>query len=283
MKLKAYAKINLTLEVLGKREDGFHQVATVLHTIDLADELTLEPARDIFLLGDDAGTHPDDNLVMRAARLLQHTLGEKRGVRITLTKRIPVAAGLGGGSTNAATTLAGLARFWERDISKAELESVAATLGSDVPFFLTGGAGLGEGRGEIITQLPPMQETWLVLTTPSVTFDRKTARLYGAMQPSMYTRGEATTTVAQALRRGDRITADQLFNVFDAVADQVYPDFQALRERLAEAAGLAVHLAGSGPTLFAMAASADDAATIHRRWSGMGVSANVAKTIARAA
>src|SRR5207249_7313308 len=97
MKSTACAKINLTLEVLGKRTDGFHEVATVLHTIDLADELTFEPAPTLSLAGDDAGTPVEENLVMRAARLLQQALGEKRGARIVLTKHIPVAAGLGGG------------------------------------------------------------------------------------------------------------------------------------------------------------------------------------------
>ena len=283
MKLNAYAKINLTLEVLGRRPDGFHEVATVLHTIDLADELTYEPADEIALVADDAGTPAEENLVMRAATLLRRALGEARGVRITLAKRIPVAAGLGGGSTDAATTLAGLSRFWQRDVSAAELASLAATLGSDVPFFLTGGAGLGEGRGEIITPLPPMRETWLVLTTPRVTLDRKTARLYGALQPAMYTRGEATKRMADALRSGAHVTAEQIFNVFDALAEQVYPDFRAVRGRLAEFAGSPVHLAGTGPTLFAMATGASDAAAIERRWSASGHPARVAATIARTA
>ena len=283
MKLNAYAKINLTLEVLGKRADGFHEVATVLHTIDLADELTFEPAPTLSLAGDDAGTPVEENLVMRAARLLQQALGEKRGARIVLTKHIPVAAGLGGGSTDAATTLAGLARFWERDISVPRLAELAATLGSDVPFFLTGGAGLGEGRGEIITPLPPMHETWLVLTTPHVVLDRKTARLYGAMQPSMHTRGEATTTMAALLRRGGSVTPNHIFNVFDAVADDVYPDFRSLRARLADAAGSAVHLAGSGPTLFTMLASESDAVAVHRRWATLSAPTYAAKTVAHAA
>ena len=282
MKLNAYAKINLTLEVLGKRADGFHEVATVLHTIDLADELTLEPAPTLSLTGDDAGTLVEENLVMRAARLLQQALGEKRGARILLTKHIPVAAGLGGGSTDAATTLAGLARLWQREVSAERLAELAATLGSDVPFFLTGGAGLGEGRGEIITPLPSMHETWLVLTTPQVTLDRKTARLYGAMRPSMYTQGEATATIAEVLRRGDSVTAAHVFNVFDAVADEVYPDFRSLRVRLAAAAGSAVHLAGSGPTLFTMVASEADTAAVHRRWAAVvGAPTHVAKTVAR--
>src|SRR5512145_2350061 len=164
--LSAAAKVNLTLEVLGKRPDGYHEIATVMQTVDLADRLTLEDAETLELDASAAGVPTDGtNLALRAAMALRETVGITRGVRISLDKRIPVAAGLGGGSADAAAVLLGLNRLWGLRWPRARLEAIAVTLGMDVPFFLRGGGALATGRGE---QLEPVDVggSALVLVNP---------------------------------------------------------------------------------------------------------------------
>ena len=167
MRVYSFAKINLALAVLGRRSDGYHDIETVFQAIDLSDELYFSPSAEISLTCEGL---PDvsekDNIVWKAASLLAARIGERRGVAITLRKTIPSGAGLGGGSGNAAAALAGLRRFWNRDIADTDLFTVAAELGSDVPYFLMGGAALGRGRGEILTALPDFQPAHLVVIFP---------------------------------------------------------------------------------------------------------------------
>ncbi len=280
MRVLACAKVNLTLEVLGKRPDGYHEAATVLHSIGLADELRFEPHDSLILAGDSAGAPGEANLALKAGRALQAALGERRGARITLRKRIAVAAGLGGGSSDAAATLAGLARLWERDVPKKDLERIAAGLGSDVPFFLTGGAALGEGRGERITPLPPLRDTWLVVAPASLDATGKTGKLYAALTPASYTKGEATQRVAAALRAGRPVTSASLCNVFESVAAMVYPGYEQRRRAFLEAGAVAAHLAGSGPSLFALAAGQEDGERIAAGLRARDIAASVVKAVA---
>ena len=170
LRIPAFAKINLSLEVIGRRDDGYHDVATILQTIDLADELALEPANTLSVTCDDPGLAGESNIVWRAATNLASRAGILPRARIHITKRIPVAAGLGGGSADAAAALLGLNRMWELNLATPELHQVAATLGSDVPFLLTGGTALATGRGDVLHPLPPLPEThvssWWCLGTP---------------------------------------------------------------------------------------------------------------------
>src|SRR3954452_3244816 len=163
---KAYAKLNLGLEVTGKREDGFHDIVSVMHLVDLHDTLTFALADGEITVECD---HPvlaaegQGNLVWRAARLLQETSKADKGAAIELQKRIPLAAGLGGGSSDAAATLRGLSELWGVELPREQMRNLAAMLGSDVPFFLEGEAGLVEGRGEKVTRLPASPPGWAVL------------------------------------------------------------------------------------------------------------------------
>src|SRR5438067_9321239 len=136
---RCYAKINLTLEVLGRRDDGYHDLASLVHTISLADDLRIDPADEVLIRVEGIDIEPEINLVSRAARLLASATGARAGAHLTLVKRIPNAAGLGGGSSDAATTLVGLNRFWRTGLRLAELIDLAVELGSDVPFFVRGG------------------------------------------------------------------------------------------------------------------------------------------------
>src|SRR5450759_4610317 len=171
--VRAYAKINLTLDVKGRRADGYHELATVMQTVDLHDTLCLTSAGDgrvgIVCTRPELGN--EENLAARAAQLLRERFSISQGVLIELRKRIPVAAGLGGGSSDAAAVLLALQRWWRLPPSLSELQALAATLGSDVPFFLTGGLALCEGRGERVTPLAalwPSSIRWLLLLKPAI-------------------------------------------------------------------------------------------------------------------
>jgi 4-diphosphocytidyl-2-C-methyl-D-erythritol kinase len=281
LSLKAYAKINLTLEILGKRADGFHEIATVMQTVDLADDLTFQEAPTIVVESEAEGIAPEENLVLKAAKLLQARLGIQAGARIGLTKRIPIAAGLGGGSTDAAATLVGLCQLWGRRVPKAELMEMAAELGSDVAFFISGGTALAEGRGERITVLPPLPEFLLVITRPPIKLEKKTARLYGALTPSNYTHGQATHRLLAAMQAKSPLTDDLLFNGFEKVAPQVFPSFSTHQERFREAGARHIHLAGSGPTMFTLVKGQGEGIRITVVLERAGQPAYLVKSIAK--
>ena len=170
--LTAPAKLNLTLEILGRRKDGYHNIASVMQTVGLQDTLHFAPRAgdEIVVECDtpDLAENPARNLVWRAARLVQQARSVAAGATIRLDKAIPLAAGLGGGSSDAAATLRGLSRLWDLALSEAELQNLASLLGSDVAFFLRGGTALAEGRGEGITPLRPLTTGWFVLVTPAL-------------------------------------------------------------------------------------------------------------------
>jgi 4-diphosphocytidyl-2-C-methyl-D-erythritol kinase len=159
----APAKINLVLEVLGERDDGYHEIRSLVQTINLCDVLSFEPADEIAFECTEASLQTSDNLVVRAAELLREISGYQKGVKIKLEKRIPWGAGLGGGSSDAATTLSALNRLWELKLKASELIELATRLGSDVPFFIHGGTALIEGRGERVAPLAASMPGWFVL------------------------------------------------------------------------------------------------------------------------
>jgi 4-diphosphocytidyl-2-C-methyl-D-erythritol kinase len=254
IKLKAYAKINLTLEVLAKRPDGYHEVASILQTINLSDTLTFEPGKTLDFHCDVPTLQSPDNLVLRAARLLQETSECKKGASIHLTKKIPIAAGLGSGATDSAATLVGLNKLWELHLSLERLAALASKLGSDVAFFLCGGTALAKGRGEEITPLSPVPEFWLVLLKPPTEpLPDKTAQLYSLLSRSHYTSAQHTHKLLAHLNHGGNVDSSFLFNVFERVALNFFPALSDFRSSLIKAGAGSVHLAGSGPTLFALA------------------------------
>ena len=226
MSLTAAAKVNLALEVLGKRADGYHELATVMQTIDLADRLVLEDADELALTTTSAQVPADGgNLALRAVAALREAAKVDRGVRIVLDKRIPVAAGLGGGSSDAAAVLLGLNRLWNLRWSFARLGEVAETLGMDVPFFLKGGVALGTGRGERLTAMTGMPLA-LVLVNPGTPLS--TAAVYGRMTPPMYSSGARARTMADALRtRKPARVAASLYNGLEAAAAGMSPESDA--------------------------------------------------------
>ena len=249
--VKAYAKINLTLEVLGRRDDGYHDVTSVMQTIGLFDTLTVEPDREIVLECDVAELRSQDNLAAAAARLLRESTGCGAGARIRIEKGIPVSAGLGGGSSDAAAALRALNALWGLGLSTRELEPLAAQLGSDVPFFLHNGTAMVHGWGERVRPLPPADLQWMVVLSPDIRVPRKTAALYGMLDRSSHTRGALTRKLEARIRGGGDAPPQFLFNVFDAVAFDAYPGLDEYWRTLESLGAREIHLAGSGPSMFA--------------------------------
>ena len=248
--IEAPAKVNLTLEVLGNREDGYHEIASVMQAISLFDTLTFRPSDEIKVLAEIEDLGTQDNLVYRAAMLLRETSGVSAGAELHLDKQIPLAAGLGGGSSDAAATLLGLDRLWGLELGEGELKDLAARLGSDVPFFVTGGTALVGGRGERVSNVKTPPTLWLVLAFPDHRLENKTATAYRALTPSHYTDGRRTADLVKRIEAGVEINYDSFFNIFDSVATQIFPGIDGSRSILQEASGRPVHLSGAGPTLF---------------------------------
>jgi 4-diphosphocytidyl-2-C-methyl-D-erythritol kinase len=173
-----------------------------------------------------------------------------------LSKGIPVAAGLGGGSSDAAACLRGLNELWRLGFSAAELAAMGAELGSDVAFFVHGGTGLAEGRGEIITLLPDVPQKALVIALPDLAIADKTRSMYSLLTPADYTDGSAARRLADAVRRGEPAADEHLFNVFDGPVFRAFPELDRIRRALLESGARSVHLAGSGPAMFALAEDA---------------------------
>ena len=249
----AYAKINLSLEVTGKRDDGYHEIKTVLHTIDLADRLAFRPAEQTSLECDQPSLEDEHNLVLRTCQLIQEYTGHQGGAAIRLQKNIPVAAGLGGGSSDAASVLAGLSRLWELGLSDPELEEIAAELGSDVPFFIRGGTALAQGRGEALTALPSLESLGLLLVCPRESILDKTRAMYQRISRSHYTDGGITQRVVDNLV-GGTLEVDGLHNVFETVALETFPGLRDVFQQVGQATGQRPRLSGAGPALFCLPA-----------------------------
>ncbi len=262
--LSAAAKINLVLELLGTRADGYHEIATVMQTVDLSDRLVIEDA-EVLELRATAPDVPTDgtNLVLKSAQALREAAGLDRGARITLDKRIPVAAGLGGGSTDAAATLVGLNRLWGLRWPAARLAEVAVTLGMDVPFFLRGGVAVGTGRGE---KLEPVRGTALALVLVNPGVGASTAAMYSGVTPEMYSDGGRVRRMVAALRsRRPAKVAASLGNGLELVAAPMYGQVRQMEAALLAAGALGAAMSGSGLTVFGVARSFDHARQIRAR------------------
>lgn len=250
--LNAPAKINLTLEVLGKRDDGFHEIRSVIQTVNLLDSIRFILTEDTKITSDSPGWEGNESLVSRTIDLIRQETGYAGGVTIEIIKRIPLLSGLGGDSADAAIVLRGLNRLWMLNFSEGELTSLAARLGSDVPFFLNGGTALLEGRGEIVRPLPAASLDWILLALPPVARQTgKTARLYESLQPLHYTGGEYTAQLLEALKHGSP-DSSLLFNTFENIAFGLFPGLTDSREDFISAGARIVRLAGSGPVLFTL-------------------------------
>ena len=257
--IRAPAKLNLTLEVLGKRGDSYHEIRSVVQAINLCDTLRFQENSQIEFRSSMLDWLPEKSLVSKATSLLRDATGCTAGVTIEVDKHIPLLSGLGGDSSDAAAVLLGLNQLWGLNLPQEKMLGLAAELGSDVPFFLHGGTALMEGRGEVVTPLPSLSETWVVLVVPVVPREPgKTARAYAGLKESDYTEGQRTERLVSVLKAGGKLEPAMIFNVFVRTIFDSYPEVYECRQQMMAAGTDNVHLAGSGPALFTLA---DDEAT----------------------
>jgi 4-diphosphocytidyl-2-C-methyl-D-erythritol kinase len=271
--VQAYAKINLTLDVLGRRPDGYHELRTLMQTIDLYDTLCLTTTDEnrVRVICTQPELNSANNLAARAAEAVRQRLALSQGVVIELHKRIPLAAGLGGGSSDAAAVLLALQQWWQLPLSPADMLMLAASLGSDVPFFLTGGLALCSGRGEQVTTLVPRWPAsmrWLLLVKPAIGIS--TAAIFRALPASDYTDGTHSRSVHQALLAGNEPRQEDLHNGLERAVLECYPEVAQARQDLLRAGASVVRLSGSGPTLFAPFAELGQATRVQQQLHAQG-------------
>jgi len=245
--LPSFAKVNLFLEILGLRTDGYHELRTLFQTVSLHDELHFtKTTRGIELQveGMDLGP-PENNLVYRAASLLAKRFLPGAGAGIRLTKRIPGGAGLGGGSSNAAVTLVGLSRLWGLPLGNRQLLPLAAELGADVPFFLVGGSALGLGRGDLIYPTTGPNVRWMIILYPGFTVSTAEAYSLLSSQLTLAEKCHKITSLCLLLpvRQGGAL---HFFNAFEETISGKHPEIREVRECLLKSGALAAQLSGSG-------------------------------------
>jgi 4-diphosphocytidyl-2-C-methyl-D-erythritol kinase len=272
--VRSYAKINLTLDVLGRRSDGYHELITIMQTIDLYDTICLTPSKDchVRMICTRAELSNDANLTAQATHAIQQRLNLTQGLDIELQKRIPVAAGLGGGSSNAAAVLLALRDWWQLPLSTTDLQTMAADLGSDVPFFLTGGLALCEGRGEHITPLAyhlPSSMRWIMLVKPAISIS--TAAVFRNLTAQDYSDGTASHSVLAALaEEQNQLPLESLHNSLERSVLEQYPQVAQAREDMLQAGAPYVRLSGSGPTLFSPFSNLSQAAQVQQQLHAQG-------------
>ena len=279
MKTVAPAKINWTLEVLGRREDGYHEIKSVMQTIDLCDELWVEASENSLLETEDWKALGADDLVVRAVKAVEERVRRALPVRARLVKRIPAASGLGGGSSDAAAVMRCVNRLHGLGLSTEDLAAIGAGIGSDVPFFVYGGTAFVEGRGERITSMPDVPTAWLVLLVPPIEIPEKTRRMYQACTADHFGEGSYGEALTQRLQRGESIRDDDLYNAFERVAYTMFEGLATYRDALLSAGAEAAHLAGAGPALFALAESETAAKGLADRIRAQGAKVIVTRTM----
>jgi len=260
LKIPAFAKINVNLRILGKRDDGYHELDTIFQTVSLHDTIRISATEnsEIAFSCDDRSLPADaHNLVVRAATALRDRVNPKKGARIRLEKRIPTHAGLGGGSSDAAATLIGLARVWELRITRQELSELAARLGADVPFFLYGGTARGTGLGDRIEPGEDAPETFLLIVKPNANIS--TADAYKALKKPALTSSNSKTILpsSEAKEFFDTSSFAALQNDFEAIAFALEPEIERAKAALLKAGAGASLLAGSGSAVFGIFDSED--------------------------
>jgi 4-diphosphocytidyl-2-C-methyl-D-erythritol kinase len=268
---RAYAKINLTLDVLRRRPDGYHEVDMVMQSIDLSDLVWLDCRSDSEIVLDlNAGHIPSDerNLAVQAAMLFRKYTGIRAGVQINLEKNIPVAAGLAGGSSDAAAVLRGLNRLFDTGLTPDELADMGAEIGSDVPFCIYGGTAIARGRGEVLERIAHPCHLYVLLIYPRVFVS--TADIYQALQPTDFVTAVQSERMVQALMEQDVDAVPYLVhNVMQHVTFAAYPGVKQLADKVESVTRHPVHMSGSGPTLFCLAPTVQQANRMYNALRGV--------------
>ena len=254
LRVQAHAKINLYLDIIGKRPDGYHEIETIFHSIGLHDDIYLRKRTDRQITVHCEHPHvPCDprNLAYRAAKLLLDDISDLNGVEITILKRIPVAAGLGGGSANAAAVLCGMNVLFDLGLTQSDLMQLGVQLGADVPFCILGGAALGRGIGEILTPLPAMEQAWVLLANPG--FEISTAWVYQQINLSLTPPQKNVTILTRCFQSGEFFNiVRHLYNGLEVPVLSQYPAVAEIKTKLNQyPSSCGVLMSGSGATVFA--------------------------------
>lgn len=252
VQLTARAKINLSLDVMKKRYDGYHEVKMIMQQIDLYDIVTLtENDRQTINIRTECEYIPTDekNIAYQAAELLKEKLDISKGVDIRIEKNIPVAAGLAGGSSNAAAVLLGLNRLWDLHLTTKELMLWGVEIGADVPFCVLGGAALAEGIGENLTPIRGLENVWVVISKPS--FSVSTEGIYKQLDLSKLKQRQDINVLIDAVERGDLVKLSKnMFNVLEEVTALKHPIIKQIKKKMLEYNAIGSIMSGSGPTVF---------------------------------
>lgn len=271
------AKLNLTLEVLARRSDGYHEIRSVIQTINLCDRLTFRASGSVEIRSDSPEWSAEKSLVSRAIKLARETTGVSKGIAIDIENHIPLISGLGGDSSAAAATLRGLNAVWGLNLTEEKLLELAAQLGSDVPFFLLGGTAFAQGRGEMVSALPDFPHRWVVLVIPDVPrLPGKTAKLYASLNASHFTDGQITEQMVKELKEGKEPST--LFNTFENVAFAGGSKLKVYRDHIRKMGAPHVHLAGSGPALFTLFKDKTQAEELYTRCKQHNMEAYLVET-----
>ena len=251
IKLKAYAKINLGLDVVRRLENGYHEVKMVMQTVGIYDELTLEKAEQGIMVTTDSGELPTDenNLIYKAARLIKERFGIEEGVRIHLQKNIPIAAGMAGGSTDAAATLKGMNELFQLGLTLQELQEIGVKIGADVPYCVMGGTALAEGIGEKLTALVPAPDCFVLVAKPDINVSTK--YVYEHLDAAGVAKHPDIDGMVKAIAQGSlRGVLDRMENVLETVTIPAHPIIDTIKSRMKELGAKNSLMSGSGPTVF---------------------------------
>lgn len=280
---KAYAKINIGLDVLRRRSDGYHEVRMIMQTVDICDDLLFEKTKQpgIVLKTDHEELPVDgDNLICKAAALLLQDKGITEGVKITLTKRIPIAAGMAGGSSDAAATMRGLNELFQMGYSAKELQELGVKLGADIPYCIVGGTMLSEGIGEILTSLPAPPDCFLVVAKPDINVS--TGFVYGNLHVDTLTEHPDIDGMIDALNIGSmKGITDRLGNVLETVTVKEYPIIEELKTLLCNKGAENALMSGSGPTVFGIFTEQSTAEAAAKAVRDQGLAKQVYVTVFR--
>ena len=286
--IDAFAKINLTLDILDKREDGYHDVELVLQSIALADNLELAQIDSGIkfemnvdnVVGGETLSNDNNNLAYRAAELVMQSCNLSSGVFIRLTKKIPIAAGLAGGSTDAAAVIRGMNQLFNLRLTTDKMCELGAQIGSDVPFCIVGGTCLAYGRGEKLKRLADLPSIPIILLKPRGAIP--TAWAYKTYDDDKSPDHPDTAAICEAINLSDyEAVYELIFNVLERVAIKKYPAITSYKEKLIEAGAVAAMMSGSGPSIFGIAKTRDDALRIAETFKDSGVQVFVTETIGR--
>lgn len=266
VRIEAPAKLNLGLEVIGQRPDGYHEIRSILAMVDLVDTLSVDPSSGTEVVRGNAVLDIEEakDLALRALKRLQSATRLKAGATLSLHKRIPAAAGLGGASSDAAAALLAGRQAWDINVSDEYLQEIAAELGADVPFFLNGPCALVHGTGTELESLPAVR-TWAVIVTPRLHLQRKTARLYGALEVVDYSDGSRIDTAVAAIRAAQVPSPETLANAFHRPLLKLDPSLAELSHSMRQAGAPFVALSGSGGSHYTLIAEEEAARHLARR------------------